>query len=317
MLIRKLQQTFILRKALSNIIHSVRREQSGHQMMTGLSEGTKYVRRDHNFYELTPQNVKDIEIELLLSPTPNGHKVSILLEELGVPYRVSCIDLNGEQFSPQFLMHSPNGKIPALVDHSNNHSVFESGAILMYLADKFDSEEKYFPKKDLLKRSSVIQWLMWQMSNVGPMVGQSITFNRFTPEPIPYAIERYGKESRRLFEVLDKRLKEMGPEGYMCQKEGPTIADFATVTWVRAHRMAKVSLDGLEYVEDWLQRMKKRPNVREGLSVGFVNTPLGREMGRRYKNDEKMTKEQKEAFMKSGSDILHEKAKTLPETHNK
>ena len=184
----------------------------------------------------------------------------------------------------------------------------------MYLGDKYDKEGKFFPQKDVLKRSIVIQWLMWQMANLGPMVGQSITFNRFTPEPIPYAIERYGKESRRLFEVLDRRLKEMGPEGYMCQREGPTIADFATVTWVRAHRMAKVPLDGLNYVEDWLQRMKSRPNVREGLSVGFVNTPLGREMGRRYKNDEKMTEEQKQAFMKSGNDMLHEKAKNLSET---
>ena len=103
----------------------------------------------------------------------------------------------------------------------------------------------------------------------------------------------------------------MGPEGYMCQREGPTIADFATMPWIRAHRMAKVPLDGLDYVENWLQMMKNRPNVREGLSVGFANTSLGREMGRRYKNDEKMTNEQKEAFMKSGNDMLHEKAEQL------
>ena len=290
-----------------------KRFQSSQGMMSGLGEGTKYVRRDHTIYELTPKDKKDIDIELLLSPTPNGHKVSILLEELEVPYRVRCIDLGGEQFSTEFLNHSPNAKIPAVIDHSNNHSVFESGSILMYLADKYDTDGRFFPQKDKLKRSTVIQWLMWQMANLGPMVGQSITFNRFTPEPIPYAIERYGKESRRLFEVLDKKLKEMGPEGYMCQKEGPTIADFATMPWVRAHKMAKVPIDGLDYVENWLQMMKNRPNVREGLSVGFANTSLGREMGRRYKNDEKMTKEQKEAFMQSGNDMLHEKAEKLSE----
>ena len=97
---------------------------SGHGMMSGLAEGTKYVRRDHTIGDLTPKDEKEIDIELLLSPTPNGHKVSILLEELGVPYRVHCIDLSGEQFSTEFLRHSPNGKIPALIDHSNNHSVF-------------------------------------------------------------------------------------------------------------------------------------------------------------------------------------------------
>ena len=299
-----------------NVVVNVKpttRTKSGHEMMSGLMEGTRYVRRGHKICDLTPNDEKEIDIELLTSPTPNGHKVSIFLEELEVPYRVQCIDLKGEQFSSEFIQYSPNGKIPAIIDHSNNHNVFESGSILMYLADKYDKDGRFFPKKDVLKRSTVIQWLMWQMANLGPMLGQSITFNRFTPEPIPYAIERYGKESRRLFEVLDRRLKEMGPEGYMCQKEGPTIADFATVTWVRAHRMAKVSLDGLDYVDDWLQRMKRRPNVREGLSVGFVNTPLGREMGRRYKNDERMTEDQKEAFMKSGNDMLHEKAEMLSE----
>ena len=296
-------------------ISSIKRSQSSHGMMSGLTEGTKYIRRDGEICNTT-EDTKDIDIELLLSPTPNGHKISILLEELGVPYRVHCINLNGEQFSPEFLQHSPNGKIPAIIDHSNNHSVFESGSILMYLADKYDKEGIFFPQTDRLKRSVVSQWLMWQMANLGPMVGQSITFNRFTPEPIPYAIERYGKESRRLYEVLDKRLKELGADGYMCKKEGPTIADFATFPWVRAHRMAKVSLDGLDNVQNWLERMKSRPMVREGLSVGFANTPLGREMGRRYKNGEKMTEEQKKEFMKSGNEMLHEKAEKLSGKEN-
>ena len=316
MLAGRFKNLFLLRNLLLKS-YTIKRPNSSHGMMSGLTEGTKYIRRDHQICDLTKDDGNDIEIELLLSPTPNGHKISILLEELGVPYRVHCIDLNGEQFSKEFLKHSPNGKIPAIIDHSNGHSVFESGSILMYLADKYDKEEKLFPQKDLLKRSTVIQWLMWQMANLGPMMGQSITFNRFAAETIPYAIERYGKESTRLFDVLDKRLKEMGPDGYMCQREGPTIADFATVTWIRAHRMAKVPIDGFDYLGDWLERMKSRPNVREGLSVGFVNTPLGREMGRRYKNGEKMTKEQKEAFMKSGNDILHEKSESLSEKSNK
>jgi hypothetical protein len=146
--------------------------------------------------------------------------------------------------------------------------------------------------------------------------GQCITFNRFAPEPIPYAIQRYTTESRRLLGVLDRQLAANDSsqfEGFICGHTYPSIADFAIFPWVRAHRMAKVPLDDLEYVSEWLMRMKLRPAVKSGLTVGFPNTPLGIEMGLRYSNDQRMTHEQKEAFMKGGRSFLHEKAEALSE----
>lgn len=138
------------------------------------------------------------------------------------------------------------------------------------------------------------------------MVGQAITFQRFVPEKIDYAIERYSKESRRLYEVLDQQLEG---QRFICGEL--SVADFAVFPWVRAHRMAKIPLDGLANLQLFMERMKARPAVQAGLSVGFPDTPLGREMGMRYSRDQKMTEEQKKQFMKGGSQMLHEKATEL------
>ena len=290
-------------------------------MLHGLSEGTIYGRKNGEIVDVSDLS-ENCEIELLLSPTPNGHKISILLEELDIEYKVRCIDLSGEQYQEDFLTHSPNAKIPVIIDHSNNFSIFESGAILTYLCEKYDKDNKfYFNNNDTAdwindtdkfkKRSEIMQWLMWQKANLGPMVGQAITFNRFVKQPIEtiqYSIHRYEKESRRLFEVCDKQI---GNKQFICTDDEPSIADFAIFPWIRAHRMAKVSIDGLLNIENYLIRMKKRVGVKKGLSVGFVNTPLGREMGMRYSNDQRMTAEQKEAFLEGGSKFLHEKAEEL------
>eukprot|EP01006_Ploeotia_vitrea_P040965 TRINITY_DN66474_c6_g4_i1.p1 TRINITY_DN66474_c6_g4~~TRINITY_DN66474_c6_g4_i1.p1 ORF type:complete len:247 (+),score=27.71 TRINITY_DN66474_c6_g4_i1:32-772(+) len=235
-----------------------------------------------------------MSLQLFTAPTPNGHKISIMLEELGVPYTVTVVSLNKkEQFEPDFLKVSPNGKIPAIIDHANGgHTVFESGAILLYLAERYG---RFLPS-DAHQRSTVIQWLFWQMANLGPMVGQAITFNRFVQEPkerIEYSQHRYTTEARRLLEVLDKQLE--GKE-YMCGEL--SIADFASFPWARAHKMAKVRIDGLKNVEAWLARMKARPAVRKGLSIGF---PKGREeLAQKYSRDQPMNEAEKKRFFAEG-----------------
>jgi GST-like protein len=197
-------------------------------------------------------------IELFTAPTPNGWKVTIMLEECGLPYEARTIDLvRGEQFKDWYREICPNGRIPAIRD--DGFVVFESGAILHYLAEK----SRRFLPTDPQHRWQVLQWLYWQMGGVGPIVGQSISFNRYIQEPVPYAIARYGAESRRLFEVLERQLA--GRE-YVCGEV--SIADFALYPWVRAHRWARVSIDGLEHVQAWLARMRARPGVERGLAVG-------------------------------------------------
>lgn len=198
-------------------------------------------------------------IEVFTSPTPNGWKVTIMLEECGLPYEARTINLAaGEQREPWFVEVSPNGRIPAIRD--GDLSIFESGAILHYLAEK---SGRFLPSENK-RRWDVLQWLHWQMGGVGPMVGQAISFNRYIEESVPYAIKRYVNESRRLFEVLDRRLDG---RAYVCDEV--SIADFALYPWVRAHKWARVSIDGLDNVGAWLKRVRSRPGVERGLAMGM------------------------------------------------
>ncbi|MBK6851345.1 MAG: glutathione S-transferase N-terminal domain-containing protein [Burkholderiales bacterium] len=199
-------------------------------------------------------------IDLYTSPTPNGWKVSVALEELGLPYTVHIIDLSaGEQKTEAYLRLNPNGRIPTIVDRDNdNFAVFESGAILVYLAEKTG---RLMPS-DVKGRSLVLQWLMFQMSGVGPMMGQANVFHRYFPEKIQPAIDRYQNESRRLFEVLDRRLAE-----HEWLAGDYSIADIAHWCWVRTHRWSGVNIEGLDHLKRWMDAMKARPACRRGVEV--------------------------------------------------
>ncbi len=199
-------------------------------------------------------------IELYTAPTPNGWKASIVLEELELPYNVNVVNiLEGDQHKPEYRRINPNGKIPAIVDPDNdNFPVFESGAILIYLAEKTG---RLLPT-DVRGRSTVIQWLMFQMAGVGPMMGQANVFFRYMDEKIQVAIDRYQHESRRLFEVLDKRL-----DGREYIADEFSIADIANWSWVRTHKWSGVSVEGLEHLQGWLDRMAARPACQRGLDV--------------------------------------------------
>ncbi|MCB0219595.1 MAG: glutathione S-transferase N-terminal domain-containing protein [Chrysiogenetes bacterium] len=200
-------------------------------------------------------------IDLYTAATPNGHKASIALEELALPYEVHPINLAKlEQKEPAFLRINPNGRIPAIVDRDEDgFAVFESGAILVYLAEKTG---KLLPA-DAKGRSVVMQWLMFQMGGIGPMMGQANVFFRYAPEKIPFAIERYQNESRRLFEVLDARLAEaeyLGGAEY-------SIADIATYPWVATYPWSGVSIEGLDHVQRWIKLIGGRPAVQQGLKI--------------------------------------------------
>ena len=199
-------------------------------------------------------------IDLYTAATPNGQKASIALEELELPYTVHPVNLSKlEQKEEWFLELNPNGRIPVMVDRENDDLVvFESGAILLYLAE---ATGRLVPA-DPRARLQVIQWLMFQMGGIGPMQGQANVFHRYAPEPIPYAIERYQKETRRLYEVLERRL---AGRDYLVGDY--SIADIASFTWVRAHDWSGVSLDGLDHVRRWLERIEVRPAVQRGLMV--------------------------------------------------
>jgi GSH-dependent disulfide-bond oxidoreductase len=199
-------------------------------------------------------------IELYTSPTPNGHKVSIALEEMSIPYVVKPIDLSkNEQKTRKFLKICPNGRIPAIVDKSKkDFSVFESGAILLYLAEK---SGKFLPK-NLKQRSEVIQWVMFQMGGVGPMQGQANVFFRYFPEKIQPAIDRYQNETKRLFSVLDKQLKG---KDFICGKL--SIADFATFPWVNIHEWSGVEITDLKYLSSWVERCRNRKPFQRGLDI--------------------------------------------------
>ncbi len=207
-------------------------------------------------------------IDLYTAPTPNGHKASVTLEELALPYNTIAIDISaGEQRKPEYLTINPNGRIPAIVDReAENFAVFESGAIMIYLAEKAG---RLLPT-DVKGRSRVIQWLMFQMGGVGPMMGQANVFFRYFPEKIQPAIDRYQNESRRLFEVLDGQLAK-----HEWLAGDYSIADIANWCWVRTHRWSGVSVDGLEHLARWKDAMKERPACRRGVEVPFVSAAAG------------------------------------------
>jgi len=206
-------------------------------------------------------------IELFTAATPNGWKVSVALEELGLPYTVRALSLGKlEQKEDWFLSINPNGRVPAIIDHDNgDFAVFESGAILVYLAEKTG---KLLPS-DAKGRSRVLQWLMFQMGGVGPMMGQANVFFRYAPEKIPYAIERYQRESRRLFEVMERQLKD---HPYIANDEY-SIADIALWCWVAGHEWSGVSVDGLPGVKRWLDLVGSRAAVQKGRAVPPPPTP--------------------------------------------
>ncbi len=197
-------------------------------------------------------------IDLYSAATPNGYKVSIALEELALPYTLHALHLGkGDQKRPEFLAINPNGRIPAIVDRDNDDfAVFESGAILIYLAEKSGG----LMPKEAKARSRVIQWLMFQVGGIGPMQGQANVFNRYFPEKIPSVISRYVNETRRLYEVLDKRLAE---HEYLV--DDYSIADIANFGWVRTYDWAGVSIDGLDHLTRWLGAIEARPAVARGL----------------------------------------------------
>ena len=201
-------------------------------------------------------------IELYTAPTPNGHKASCTLEALELEYETHFVNISeGEQKLPGFLAINPNGRIPAIVDRElENFPVFESGAIMIYLAEKTG---RLLPT-DVRGRSKVIQWLMFQMGGVGPMMGQANVFFRYFPEKIQPAIDRYQNESRRLFEVLDGHLahNEWLADDY-------SIADIANWCWVRTHKWSGASVQGLDNLNRWLDVMRDQPGMSKGIEVPF------------------------------------------------
>ncbi len=201
-------------------------------------------------------------IDLYTAPTPNGYKVSILLEELKLPYNVVSIELEKkEQKKTEFLKLNPNGRIPIIVDHENNDfTVFESGAILIYLAEKSGK----FLSSDPNGRSVTLQWLMFQMGGIGPMQGQAHVFYRYAPEKIEYAIERYQKETLRLYTVLDTQLKE---HEYLTGDL--SIADIATWPWVRSYRWAGLDIENLPHLQRWLDVLGERRAFQQGIEVPY------------------------------------------------
>jgi GST-like protein len=214
-------------------------------------------------------------IDLYSVPTPNGHKVSILLHEIGLPYRlIPCSIRAGDQFKPEFLRINPNGKFPAIVDHEPLGggaplSVFESGAILIYLADK---SGRFLPREPR-KYYDVMQWLMWQMSGLGPYHGQAHHFVRYAPEHHEYATERYMGQAVRLMNVLDVHLQQ---RDYIAAGEY-TIADIACWPWVRSIRIIDLEIDGFPNVKRWFERIEARPAVQTGKKVideDVYNSPI-------------------------------------------
>lgn len=197
-------------------------------------------------------------IDLYSAATPNGHKASIALEELALPYTLHKLELQQkQQKEPWFLAINPNGRIPAIIDRAeDNFAVFESGAILIYLAEKTGQ----LMPSDFKGRSKVIQWLMFQMGGIGPMMGQANVFYRYFPEKIQPAIDRYQGESRRLFKVLDGQLKD---HEYLAGDY--SIADIANWAWVRTHNWSGVSTDGLPHLQRWIAAIAARPAVQRGL----------------------------------------------------
>jgi GST-like protein len=203
-------------------------------------------------------------IDLYTWPTPNGQKAQIVLEEVGLPYRVVPVNITkGEQFHRDYLALNPNNKVPTIVDHeprgtTRPFAVFESGAILLYLAEKSGRLIPAEPDR----RSEAIQWLMWQMSGLGPMFGQAQHFHRYAPETVSYGIDRFTREGRRLLKVLDRRLEH---RPFLC--DDYSIADIACFPWIRIHKMANQSLADFPSIARWYSAVRARPAVERGLKV--------------------------------------------------
>ena len=204
-------------------------------------------------------------IDLYYWPTPNGWKISIMLEECGLPYRVIPVDITrDEQYAPSFLEISPNNRIPAIVDHAPADGgepvrLFESGAILIYLAEKAG---RFLPA-DLRARKAVLEWLFWQVGGLGPMAGQNGHFLLYAPEKLPYAIERYGKEIRRLYGVLNGQLGRTRD----CVAGAYSIADMAIFPWIVTHKAQGLSLDNYPELKRWFAEMRARPLAQKGMDV--------------------------------------------------
>lgn len=204
-------------------------------------------------------------IDLYYAPTPNGHKITLFLEEANLPYQLHRVNISkGEQFRPEFLAISPNNKIPAIVDTQPAEgdtpiSLFESGAILLYLAEKHG----VLLNTSLRERTTTLQWLFWQVAGFGPMLGQNHHFNHYAPQPVPYAIERYQQETQRLYRVLDKHLQDspwLAGEHY-------SIADIATYPWVVSYARQRVDLDDYPAVKAWYTRISERPATQRAYQL--------------------------------------------------
>tara|TARA_R110002167_G_scaffold179707_5_gene379460 strand:- start:571 stop:1254 length:684 start_codon:yes stop_codon:yes gene_type:complete len=212
-------------------------------------------------------------IDLYYAPTPNGWKITIMLEECGLPYTVKSVNIGrGEQFTPEFLAISPNNRIPAIVDRAPADggepvTIFESGAILLYLADKAG---RFLPT-DLRGRMLVTEWLMWQMGGLGPMLGQHGHFRLYAQDKIPYAIERYEQEAKRLYGVLDGQLGRTGT----CIAGEYSIADMACFPWIMTHKAQGLTLDDYPNVKRWYAELRARPALQAGLEVGKAERRLG------------------------------------------
>ena len=197
-------------------------------------------------------------IDLHYWTTPNGHKITVFLEEAGLPYNIVPVNIGeGEQFRPDFLAVAPNNRIPAVVDHSPADdgpplAVFESGAILLYLADKTG---RFIPQ-DLRGRADAVQWLMWQIGGLGPMLGQNHHFRKYAPEQIPYAVRRYEDETRRLYNVLNRRLRG---RDFVCGEYG--IADMACYPWIVPHERQGMNLADFPDLRRWFEKVRARPAV--------------------------------------------------------
>lgn len=205
-------------------------------------------------------------IDLYFAPTPNGWKISVMLEEAGLDYQVHWVNIGaGEQFEPGFLAISPNNRIPAIVDHDPDGggepvSVFETGAILLYLAQKTG---RFLPD-DLRGRTAATEWLMWQMAGLGPMMGQHGHFKLYAPERIAYATERYRNEVLRLFGVMDRRLAR---HDYLAGEQY-SVADIACFPWVQTYKRQEIDLADFPHVQCWYETLKQREGLRRGMALG-------------------------------------------------
>lgn len=204
-------------------------------------------------------------IDLYYAPTPNGHKITLFLEEAGLPYRLHRIDISaGDQFKPEFLAISPNNKIPAIVDslpvdNGAPIGVFESGTILQYLAEKTGK----FLSKELRERTTTLEWLTWQVAGLGPMLGQNHHFTHYAPQPVPYAIERFQQETKRLYGVLNTQLTK---NAYIAG-DTYSIADIATYPWIVAHERQRIDLAEYPAVRNWFERVKARPPTQKAYAL--------------------------------------------------